>query len=329
MVHRRRIAPVIVNPRRNPVSRRMALDNLMEPLLQQRPHLRLERPDRRTEHRLLRDDIARRPGMNLRHRNHRLIQGMDIARNDRLDRPHHPHHRHDRIDTFMRRRPMPALARHSDIGRIDRGHQRPRPRQEMPERHVGRVMDAVNLRDAKAVHHPVGNHRLAPCPILLRRLKDQRHPPGKAPRLRQILRGPQQHRHMPVMPAGVHLARHGRGIGCPGHLQDRQRVHIGPEAYRRPRPRPVDQGDNSRLANPAMHLVHANLGQPFGDIVRGRKAIERQFRMRMQMLPPALHFLGISGDTVQNGHRVLLDDPQIKPENHGIFNGHRPRHPDP
>ena len=47
--------------------------------------------------------------------------------------------------------------------------------------------------------------------------------------LRKVLGRTKKHRRMPVMPAGMHLARHGRGIVQPRRLFDRQRVHIGPK----------------------------------------------------------------------------------------------------
>ena len=65
---------------------------------------------------------------------------------------------------------------------------------------------------------------------------------------------------------------------------------------------------------PGVNLVHADFAQPFGDEGRGVVAVKLQFGMLVQMAAPALHFLGISGDTVQNGHGGLLWRDKVKPD---------------
>lgn len=147
--------------------------------------------------------------------NDRLVKGIDVARDDGLHGLHHGHHGHHRIDTFMRSGPVAPLAGQIDKGRINRGHQRARRGLEMPEGQVWRVVDAENLTDLEAVHHAFLHHDLTAAAVFLGGLEDQRDAARKAARLGQIFRGPQKHGHMAVMPAGVHLARNGRGVFHP------------------------------------------------------------------------------------------------------------------
>ena len=50
---------------------------------------------------------------------------------------------------------------------------------------------------------------------------------GEVPCLGEIFSGAKQHRGVPVMAAGVHLARIGRAVRQVGLLIHRQRVHVG------------------------------------------------------------------------------------------------------
>ncbi len=170
-------------------------------------------------------------------------------------------------------------------------------------------MDAIDLTDPEPVEDSRLDHRLPARAILFRRLEDQRHRPGEIPRLGQVPGSPEQHGDMPVMAAGMHSACNLRGVFGPGHLGNRQRIHIGPEPDHRPRPPAPDQRDNPGLRNVFMHFVHADLAQLPGDPCGGLRAIERKLGILVQVPPPALHFLGISGDTVQNGHGGLLTLP--------------------
>ena len=81
------------------------------------------------------------------------------------------------------------------------------------------------------------------------------------------------------------------------------------------------------LRDARVDLVHPDLAQPVDDEGRRLVAVEVQFRMLVQMPPPALHFLGISGDTVQNGHgglRPVAAKPLIKPQNRKARNARCP-----
>ena len=150
------------------------------------------------------------------------------------------------------------------------------------------------------------HHDLTAAAVFFGGLEQQRHPAGEFAGFGQILGRTQQHGHMAVMAAGVHLAGDGRGMLGPGQLFDRQRVHIGAQADGRPSPLPVDDGNNAGLGDAGMDFVHANLAQPVDDEGGGVVAVKGQLGMLVQMTPPALHFFSIGCDTVENGHGGLL-----------------------
>ena len=147
--------------------------------------------------------------MNLGDGNHRLVQSINIARDDGLNGPHHAHHGHDRINTFMRIGPVTTFARDVNKGRVNRGHQGPRCGEKLPKRQVGRIVDAVDLGDLEPIHDPLFHHHLAPRPIFFGGLENKRHTARKAAGFGQIFCCPQKHGDMAVMPTSVHLARNG------------------------------------------------------------------------------------------------------------------------
>ena len=68
-------------------------------------------------------------------------------------------------------------------------------------------MHAVDLLHAEAVHQPVLDHGLAAAAAFLGGLEDDDRGAVEIAGLGEIARGAEQHRGVPVMAAGVHLAR--------------------------------------------------------------------------------------------------------------------------
>ena len=306
MVYGGGIAPVILDAGGDIVGGRVACDDFVDTFLQQVADIGFEAADGGAEHGGFGDDVRRGAGVDLGDGNHRLVQGIDIARDDGLDGLDHADHGHDRVDAFVRRRPMAAPAGDVDGGGVDRRHQRAGRGQEMAERHARGVVDAVNLGDGETVHHPFLHHDLAPGPILFCRLKDQRHAARKTPRLGQVLGGPQKHGHMAVMAAGVHLAGHGRGMGGARGLDNRQGIHVGAQADGGARTLTVDEGDDAGSGDAFVNLVHPDLAQAVRDEGGGLDAVKAQLGVGMQVAPPGLHFRAIRGDTIEDGHGTLL-----------------------
>jgi hypothetical protein len=126
---------------------------------------------------------------------------------------------------------------------------------------------------------------LPPAAALLGRLEDHDRGAGEVARLGEVARAPEQHRGVPVMAAGVHLARHGRlvrdrsfasSIGSasisarsPITLSDVAALllpRISPTTPVRPRPVTTSSQPNalSFSATDAAGAVHSRKGVPDG-----------------------------------------------------------------
>ena len=163
-------------------------------------------------------------------RHHHLFQRVHIAAGDGLQR--HDDMRGDQrgIHAIMRLGGVTALAGDDDLDLVGCGHQRAGTNGEMAHRNARHVVHAVHLLNAEPGDHAILHHFPPATAALLRRLKDHHRGAIEIPRLRQILRRPQQHRSMAVMTASMHLAMGFGGIGDAGLFNDRQRVHICPKA---------------------------------------------------------------------------------------------------
>ena len=187
---------------------------------------------------------------------------------------------------------------------IDRRHDWPRRSEKRPEFGPGHVVDAIDLRDVETVHHPFGTHHLRPATVFFGGLENQRHAAREIARLNHVLSGPQQHRRMAVMAAGMHLSGMGRCVFDPRFLEDRQCVEIRTQPDRRARTCPVDDRHNARLRDAFVNFVNAEFLQPFLDKGGGLGAVKAKLRNRMQMSAPFCHQRGKISDAVDDGHWV-------------------------
>jgi hypothetical protein len=67
----------------------------------------------------------------------------------------------------------------------------------------------------------------------------------------------------------------------------------------------VDDRDKAGLRDAFVDFIHTKGPQLRHDEGGGFRAVELQFGVGVQMASPALHFLGIRGDTVEDGHDLL------------------------
>ncbi len=88
---------------------------------------------------------------------------------------------------------------------------------------------------------------------------------------------------MPVVAAGVHLARRARGIGQLGVLQDRQGIHVGAQADGGAGAAGVEQRDDAGPGHAGAHLV-AMAAQEGGDEVGGGVLFVLEFGVAVQLL---------------------------------------------
>jgi hypothetical protein len=205
------------------------------------------------------DDVVHGPGMDLRDRDHEVVERVIVARHDRRHRLRHGDGGRDRIGGLVRHRAMAADAGDVDLERVDRGHDRPRRRQDLPQFQPRHVVDGIDAADAEAVHDALFAHHPGPAAVFLGGLEDQRDLAREIPRLGQVFRRPQQHRRVPVMAAGMHLARGGGGMRGPRRLHDRQRIHIGAQPDDRPLSLPFDDRHDPACRDPLVQLVDPEL----------------------------------------------------------------------
>ena len=179
---------------------------------------------------VLRDDVVGRASLEAGDRDDARIERIDIARRDGLQGGHDLRPHDDRIDALMRHRPMAALAFDRDRDLVGRRHQRALAKAEGADRRARPIVHAVDLLDAELIHQPVIDHRHRARAALLGGLEDDDRVAGEVAGLREAPRRAEQHRGMPVMAAGVHLAGGLGAIGEVGLFLDRQRVHVRAQA---------------------------------------------------------------------------------------------------
>lgn len=302
VVHGRRITQFIVYIGRDAERRRLSCHDFLEPLFNLHPHLFAEGPNRRAEPAGFGDDVIRRTGMDLRHRNYDFIQRIDIPAGNGLKCADHADHGRDWVDAFMGIGAMPTSSGDLYLRGIDGSHDRTRRCDKAAEGNGGRVMESIDFTDPESIEHALAHHHLATAAVLFRRLEDQRHTAAEATRLGQVFRGPEQHRGMAVMAAGMHDARHGRSMGNPGFLSDRQSVHIGTQPNRRPLALPLNDRNDAARCDTFMDFVNPEVPQAVGDESRSLVTVKAKFGMGMQMAAPFGHLRREIGDAVKDGH---------------------------
>ncbi|KAG1306888.1 hypothetical protein G6F62_015325 [Rhizopus arrhizus] len=102
----------------------------------------------------------------------------------------------------------------------------------------------------------------------------------------------QQGGRMPVVPAGVHLARVLAGVWQAGGFMDGQGVHVGAQPDHAPAVAALaaNHAHHAGLADAAMHLDAQRLKRA-GHNPGGPDFLEAQFRMRMQIAPQRRQFV--------------------------------------
>ena len=116
----------------------------------------------------------------------------------------------------------------------------------LPTGSFGRLWMPKYRVAGKLLEEPVLDHRLRPPEPLLGRLEDEEHLALEVAGLGEVAGRPEEHRGVPVVPAGVHPPVVPRSVREPRRLLDRQRVHVRPKPHRARRvadpKRPDDPG---------------------------------------------------------------------------------------
>jgi hypothetical protein len=185
------------------------------------------------DHRLVRDHVRGRAGVELADGDDGRVGRVVLAADELLQVQHRLGRRHDRVAAQVWIRPVAAPAdergdehvgrrqQHAGLGG-DRAHRQPGPAVQAEHgRHPGPQPPVEHA----ALHQPPPT-----AAALLGRLEHQLHAVRQLARRRlQHRSGSQQRGRVTVVPAGVHHAGVGGGVGQAGVLGDRQRVDVGPQ----------------------------------------------------------------------------------------------------
>jgi hypothetical protein len=162
-----------------------------------------------------RDHVVDGARMHLRDRNHQIVERVVVARHDGRHGLRDGDGRRDRIGGLVRHGAVPAHARDMHLERVDRRHDRPRRGQDLAHLEPRHVVERIDLPMPNRSMMPLGAHHPRAAAAFLGGLKDQRDLAREIPRLGQVFRSPQQHRGVPVMAAGMHLAGGWRHVQPP------------------------------------------------------------------------------------------------------------------
>lgn len=260
---------------------------------------------RRAEPAGFRNDIVGAAGMDLSDREHQRIGPLSVAADDGLQCTNHGDNRRDGIGGFFGMRAMSATPGHRHRQRVHRRHKRAGAAFKPAGRHPRSIVKRINLCNFKALHDAFLHHHARAAAPFLGGLKDQRHAASEIARLGQIACGPKQHRHMPVMPTGMHLARHRGSIGQTGFFSDRQGINISAQPDGGPFALPFDDRHDAAFSDAGMHRIHPEFAQPLSDEICRLVAVKPGFGMHVQMAAPLGQIGGKFSDTVEHRHGGL------------------------
>ena len=201
------------------------------------------------------DHVGRRPGPDVRDREHDRLERVEPPGDHRLQRADHRSGGRDRVERIVRRRGMPTTSGHGDLQDVAGGHDRPGPGQHVAGR-PGRadVQGERLLRRPGGLQHALFDHETGSVVSFLAGLEHEQDPPRQltAPRCEHP-GGRGQHRDVSVVPAGVHGALDLRCERQIGRLGERQRVHVAAEQHGRPGRLTLEHCDDGADRLPGTH----------------------------------------------------------------------------
>src|SRR5216683_2445318 len=248
------------------------------------------------------DHVVGGAGMDLRDRQHRRLQGIDVAADDGLQRLSERHRDHHGILRALRHRAVRTIAGYGDVEEVGAGHGGPRKDRNLAMVQIGRVVQPVDLVAGKLLEQPVLDHGAGAAEAFFGRLEDEMHGAVEIPGLGEIARGAEQHGGVAIMAAAMEAAGNGRTPTQVGILFHRQRVHVGAQANALAAAAfALEDADHAGAAKAAMH-VDAPLRQLVGHDAGCPDFLEADFGMGVQIPADRREFLGIAFDAVDVGH---------------------------
>jgi len=187
------------------------------------------------------------------------------------------------VDRLMRGGRVTAAPQDRDLELVHGGHDRAGHERDSARRKVIPEMDAERRVHRGGVQDPIPNHRLGTVRDLLGRLERELHAPREKRRV-QPARHLEPDRDMPIVTAGVHLARVLRAVGDVVRFFDRERVHVGADQHAAglATRRAVPQADHARLTDAGPHRITEPL-EPLRHQPAGAPLLEPQLGVLVQV----------------------------------------------
>ena len=152
------------------------------------------------------------------------------------------------------------------------GHDWPWPRAQMPGRRAWGVVDAEEPVDGEPLEQAVFDHRLGPSARLLGGLEDGTDGAVEAVFVSQERGGPQEHRHVAVVSAGMHRTCVARHVLDAAVLGDGQSVELRAQPHRPARCATGQRRDESSAADARFDDV-PELAQDARNVGTGRSGL--------------------------------------------------------
>ena len=263
------------------------LRNLAHPPLDQIQHGHGEGPDGPLQLARVRHDVDGFSGPDHGDRDDAGVDRALVARDDGLECLHHlSGHRH-RVDAVVRHGRVRAPATDRDPEVVARGEHRPFLQRKLTGLEARPVVHAEDGFHRKEIEQPVLDHLARAAPALLGGLKDEVHGAVEVALAREIARGGEQHRGVPVMPAGVHLPSMNARVSEAVPLGHGQRVDVGAQTHG-PRGAPVPHdADDPSPAEAPMH-GDAPARERAGDEIGGPLLLEAELGVCVKVPPQRL-----------------------------------------
>ena len=171
---------------------------------------------------------------------------------------------------------------------------------QLPLWEAGHVVHGKNGVAGEALEQPVVHHLECAAAAFLGRLEDQVERAAPSAGVRQQLGRRQQHGGVAIMAAGVHQAWAAAGPSGTGGFGDRQRVHVGAQAYARRALATHQLADHARAAQAGAHRI-APAAQFVGHQRAGAVLVKRQLGVLVDVAPQGDEFLqGAVAQTFQS-----------------------------
>ena len=267
------------------------------------PDLRSETARRAAQDNLIGQHVERVAAMELCHADHQGIEWVYGTAGQRLQCRDDGGACNDRVLALMRHGRMGAAAIDRDLEDVRSGHRRSGIGDDFANRKPGPVVHSVNALHRKAFEQAFIDHDLSAAGPFFRRLENEIGSAGEITRRRKVFRGTQQHCHMAVVAAGVHLSGHLGAVGDIGLFLHGQGVHVGTQTDGTLAVAVAFQHADDTGPGKAAHDLDTEFLQVARHKVRGPMFLERDLGVGMDIPPPGDHVLVKCVDILRLFHK--------------------------